>query len=512
MGSKHDINQLKWGAVLSYGQMALSILIGVIYTPVMIRLLGKSEYGLYNTVASTISMFGILSLGFNSGYIRYYSRYRKNDELKIDSLNGLFLIIFLVIGAVALVCGLFLTEHLELVFKDGLTAGEYQIAKTLMLLMTISLSLSFPFSVFGTIISAHERFVFAKLVGIISSVISPLISLPLLLLGYRSIALVSVLMVLSILAGVIQVYYVLIQLGQKFVFHNFEKGLFVSLFSYTGFIALNMIVDQVNKNVDNLILARFQGTAMVSVYAVGASLYSYYERFSTSISGVFTPRIHRIVNTNRDDVQALRTALTELFIRVGRIQFLLLGLICSGFIFFGRQFILLYWAGSGYEDSYYVVLLLMIPSTVPLIQNLGIEIQRAQNLHKFRAVFYTAMAVCNLLLSIYLCQRYGAIGSAIGTAIAVVLANGIGMNVFYHKRCNIDVLKFWKSILMMSTGLIIPIISAVMAVRLIQFNSLIKMLVGMAVYTIVYCASMWLISMNKYEKQLILAPIKRFQN
>ena len=29
----------------------------------------KNEYGLYQTVASTISMLSILSLGFNSGYI-----------------------------------------------------------------------------------------------------------------------------------------------------------------------------------------------------------------------------------------------------------------------------------------------------------------------------------------------------------------------------------------------------------------------------------------------------------
>ena len=65
------INQLKGGSLLSYGQTFLSILIGVVYTPVMLRLLGQSEYGLYNTVSSTISMLSILSLGFNSSYIRY---------------------------------------------------------------------------------------------------------------------------------------------------------------------------------------------------------------------------------------------------------------------------------------------------------------------------------------------------------------------------------------------------------------------------------------------------------
>ena len=50
-----SMSQLKAGAFLSYAQMALNILISVVYTPVMLRILGQSEYGLYNTVASTVS-------------------------------------------------------------------------------------------------------------------------------------------------------------------------------------------------------------------------------------------------------------------------------------------------------------------------------------------------------------------------------------------------------------------------------------------------------------------------
>ena len=77
MSKKIKINQLKAGAIISYLQMAIQILIGLVYTPVMIRLLGQSEYGLYNTVASTISILSVLRLGFNNSYIRYYSIYKK---------------------------------------------------------------------------------------------------------------------------------------------------------------------------------------------------------------------------------------------------------------------------------------------------------------------------------------------------------------------------------------------------------------------------------------------------
>ena len=195
-------NQLKIGSLLSYAQMILGVVISLVYTPLMLKLLGQSEYGLYNTVASTISMLSLLSLGFNSGYIRYYSKYKQNNDTQsIWKLNGLFLIIFSIIGLVALACGFFLSFNLDLVFSDGLTASEYSIARVLMILLTFNLAISFPMSVFSHIISAHEKFVVLKVVGIIKTVVSPLVTLPLLLLGFRSIAMVAVTLALAILLG-----------------------------------------------------------------------------------------------------------------------------------------------------------------------------------------------------------------------------------------------------------------------------------------------------------------------
>ena len=74
---KND-SEIKLGVMLSYAQMFLNIIIGLAYTPIMIRLLGSNEYGLYNMVASTISTLTILNLGFNSSYIRFFSKYKNN--------------------------------------------------------------------------------------------------------------------------------------------------------------------------------------------------------------------------------------------------------------------------------------------------------------------------------------------------------------------------------------------------------------------------------------------------
>ena len=326
--------QLKIGSLLSYLQMFLGIIIGIAYTPVMIRLLGQSEYGLYNTVSSTISMLSILSLGFNSSYIKYYAKYKKeNDNENIYKLNGLFLIIFLIIGSIACICGIFLTENLHLVFKDGLTDDEYAIARILMILLTINLSVSFPMSIFSNIISAHERFIFLKLLSILKTVVSPLVTLPLLLIGYKSVAMVSVTVGIAIITDVIFIFYTFRFLRQKFIFHSFENGMFKGLLIYTSFIAINLVVDQINLNIDKLLLTRYKGTVAVAIYSVGFSLETYYQMFSTAISGIFTPRIHLIYNSTNIDDKEKDKQLSDLFIKIGRIQFALLALIASGLVF-----------------------------------------------------------------------------------------------------------------------------------------------------------------------------------
>lgn len=507
---KSNVNQLKWGSLLTYAQTALGIIIGLIYTPFMIKTLGQSEYGLYNTVSSTIGVFSLLNLGFSSGYIRYYAKYKVNNEKeKIYSLNGLFLIIFSIIALVAFVGGIILSFNLDFIFSTGLDQEEYSKARILMLFMTLNMTLSFLMTVIRNIITANERFVILKLISMITTVVSPLINVPLLLLGFKSIGLVVSAVILSLLSDIIQCVYVFKFIKTKFYFRNFEKGLFKSLFAYSAFIAINMIIDQINWNIDKLLLARFKGTTMVAIYSVGYSLYNYYMQFSTAVSGVFTPRIHRIVNQTKTNLNAQKSQLTDLFTRVGRIQFLILGLIASGIVFFGKAFILNFWAGPGYEDSYYVAVLIVLSSSIALIQNLGIEIQRAKNMHQFRSVVYFFMAIINLVLSIILCQKYGATGSAIGTAISLIIANGLIMNIYYHKKINIDIIYFWKSILQQARGLIIPIISGFLIVKFVNLNSIIILFSSILIYSLIYCISEWFIGMNKYEKDLIKKPINK---
>ena len=122
------------------------------------------------------------------------------------------------------------------------------------------------------------------------------------------------------------------------------------------------------------------------------------------------------------------------------------------------------------------------------------------------------MAIINFVISVYLCQLYGAVGCAVGTAISLVIANGILINVYYHKRCNIDILFFWKNIIQMSRGLIIPVIVGIALMTFVKIESIWTLLAVIVGYIAIYCISVYLCSMNSTEKSLVNAPFIKFFN
>jgi O-antigen/teichoic acid export membrane protein len=498
------INQLKAGAALSYISMGLGYIISIIYTPIMLRLLGQSEYGLYNLVASVVSYLGLLSFGFGSAYVRYYSRYKvNNDEKNIAKLNGMFLTVFIIIGCIALFAGGILVINTELIFGEKLTVSELSTAKVLMAIMVFNLSLSFPASVFNSYITANEEYIFQKLLQMVKVVINPFVMLPVLLMGYKSIGMVVVTTILNISVEIANAVFCFKKLKIKFSFHKFDFDLMKEMAIFSSYIFLNMIIDQINWSLDKFILGRFRGTVAVAVYGLAAQLNSYYLSLSTAISNVFIPRVNRMVAVNNENKE-----LTNLFARVGRIQFILLSLICSGFIFFGQPFISM-WAGKNYVEAYPIALLLIIPVTIPLIQNLGIEIQKAKNMHQFRSWLYFFMAIGNLFVSIPLARVYGGVGAAAGTAASLLIGNGLIMNWYYHNKVGLDMRYFWKEISKFAKALLLPIAVGIVMYLFIDLYRIIAFLLCGIIYVTVFFISMWLFGMNQYEKDLIRRPVIR---
>ena len=99
-------NQLKSGAVLSYLNLLIGNIIPFVYTPIMLRLLGQSEYGLYGIAQSIMGYIGLLNFGIGGTIVRYLSKFRSQGDKEQEArVAGLFIKIYSVICGLILVAG-----------------------------------------------------------------------------------------------------------------------------------------------------------------------------------------------------------------------------------------------------------------------------------------------------------------------------------------------------------------------------------------------------------------------
>lgn len=503
MRNPHGINQLRTGVLLSYSVEVVGIVSGLLYTPIMLQLLGKNEYGLYQTISSVVAYLSLIGLGFSSSYQRYYSRLRKKGtDQAIAGLNGMFLIVFCAMSLICVLCGSFLMYNLPLVFADGLTAAEFNLAEQLMLILIINMAITFPNSLFLCFIVAHEQFAFQKCIALITRIVNPILCIILLKSGYGSLGLVWVTLILSFFEMATNIIFCLYKLEMRISIKHMDFPLLKNIGGFTLFIFINQLVNQINWNVDKNLLGRFCGTSVVAVYSIGGQLRSYFSQFSAAISNAFIPRVNRLAaNDNSDDL------LSELFARVGRFQSYIVFLILTGFILFGKNFLNL-WVGEEYQEAYIIAVMFFCVLTVPYIQNLGIEIQRAKNLHRIRAVVYAAMSIVNILISIPLIKSYGATGAAIGTVIAVAFCNILFMNYYYKVYVKLDIKRFWIQICPVAISSLILMGICLYLKRYVSIYTWLDLLLFIGIYSLLYGFVMYICVLNPNEKKSLLG-IKR---
>ena len=161
------INQLKAGAFLSYISIILNNIIGLLYMPFMLRMMGQNEYGLYSLVASVVAYLTVLDLGFANAIVRYTAKFRSEHKINEQyEMFGMFFILYCVIGFLALLIGLCLYANIDILFSTTMNDKELEQIRIMMLLMVFNIAFTFPMSIWGAIITAYEDFIFQRLVNI----------------------------------------------------------------------------------------------------------------------------------------------------------------------------------------------------------------------------------------------------------------------------------------------------------------------------------------------------------
>ena len=503
---ENEKNQLKSGVLLSYLSLAVSSILPFLYTPIMLRILGQNEYGLYSLAHTAIGYLSLLTFGFGSTILRYLTIYRAREEKEQEQrVFGFFLLLYGVIAVLTVVCGIVIATHAEFFFRKSLTADELAKIRVLLLLITVNTAIALPVSVLSSAVMAHERYLFKKLIDLFATVLLPAATLVALFLGYASVGMAVASMLIQIALLPVYGVYCHRVLQIRPVFARLPGGLIRQMVGISAFVFLGAVVDMLFWSTDKLILGMMLGTASVAVYNIGATFNTTVMNLSGAIVNVLSPRVTAMVAK-----EASEEELTALFVRVGRLQFLIVALIVSGFAVFGRTFVQL-WAGDAYSDAYWIAILTMFPLCIPLIQNTGITILIAQNKHAFRSVVYFAIAIVNVISTILIIPYMGGIGAALCSGVSYLLGQGLIMNLYYWKTIKLDIPLFWKNILGMSPIPAVMLASGLLLRSFIHADSWLVFFLLVFLYSVIYLLGMYFAAMNASEKQLLISALRKLR-
>lgn len=496
------MNELKLGAFLNYVAIGVNMVVGLLYTPYMLRMLGQSEFGMYSLAASVIAYLTVLDLGLGNAIVRYTAKLRaEGKEQEQQYMFGMFMALFLLMSVITLFVGAFMAANTDLFFGKNMSPYEVERTRKMFWLLVFNLAYTFPMSVWGSIMWAYERFVFQRLLSIIRNILNPLVMVVLLMYGYKAVAMVVVTTLFNVLTLLMNYWYCKKKLNIKLRFGRFDRSLLKEVACYSFWIFLCVIMDRIYWNTGQFVLGIYKGAVAIAIYAVAIQFQQLYMTFSWAISGLMLPKVTALVAQGDNPNE-----MASLFIRTGRIQYVVMAFIVTGFVIFGREFIH-FWAGNEYDESYFLALLFLIPLTIPQIQSVGTSILQARNQMKFMGTVQVLVGLGCLCLSFLLAPVWGGIGCAISVSVALLVGQGIIMNYHYHRVQHLNIILFWKEIGSMSWvpfGFIFVYLLTYTSV-----NSWIStpwgFLGGVTFFVILYVPLFWKFALNTSEKQLIMS-------
>ena len=409
-------SQRKVGVLLGYANIIVKNVVNLLYTPMLLAFVGQGDYGVFQTANNFMVSLQLLTFGFSGAYVRFYMQRRTvGDDVGIRKLNGMYLLVYLGICTIAVALGLVFAFFCGFLFAGSFTSGEVSLVGSVMTVLTFNVATTLLSTVFDAYIIAHERFAFQQTRQMFTTLATPGLALCLLAVGMGVVGVAMAQLAVNLVLLALNARYAVGKLGMRFTLKGIDGALFKSVAAFSGWLFLNQVFDLVTMNVPSVILAAVSGAAAVAVFAIAAALRAVFYSLSTTISGLFVPLVNRIVAETDDNSE-----LTNLMVRVGRYQALMLWWVLGGFAVVGQWFVSV-WAGPKYLDAYWYTLVMVVAVSVPLVQNTGIEIQKAKNKHKARSAVYLGASVVDLAVTFAFARFVGAWAAVLGYAVDMVL-------------------------------------------------------------------------------------------
>lgn len=503
------MSQIKIGIILSYLTILIVNVGGLISTPIIVKTLGNSQYGLYLMMSSIVGYIFLVDLGITNTINRFVAKYKALNDFKGENefLNSILqIVIFLTV--IITVITFIIYSNTEIFLRVNIE--DVSLLKWLILGFVINGLFGLYNGFIDGYLAAYEKFTFSKTIFLLKYITR----LGFLILFFPEIGNIKILIILDIILSflnlVLNLYYFLKTCPNKLKFKALDRELLKEILSYSVWISLFALISQMQWQTGQIIVGYKLSVEDVAIYGTGILLGTYYGAFSSAISSIFIARTTRHVYQEND-----MYSLTKYMIKIGRICAIILMIILVNFALVGQDFIYL-WLDESFEKAWLVTLCFMLVYTVPLVQNIANQILEAKRLFRVKSLIYFISLLFGIILGYFLIDRYSILGLTIGICIGWSIGILV-MNFYYHKKIGLNMLLFFREtanifavsfvVFLIGRYILNYVDSAINLANITWFNLTIKS----TLISFIYIILMYVFGCSKDEKLAIKTLGKRYE-
>lgn len=489
-----------------------NIVIGLLYTPYLVKSLGISAYGIIPLALIINQYILVITESLTGSLTRFYSIsiQKKDYEEASKYLSTAFYVLIIVILLISPIFYL-IVRCSNSIFN--IAENNIYDAKILFSFTLMSFSISLFSSLFNITLYANNRLDFLNYIKItrnITKIITVVIFFKIYdenisLIGYANFISEIIVLIISVLLYK-KTTDKNIKISCKLLnFYNLNIILIM-----TSWVVIQRIGDTTLYRIDNFIVNKLFGITYSAILGTITEFVSYITNIILVLSSIYGPLI--LIEYSKNNHNKIKYITNEAIYTIGTICSMIVGLVIA----FSSD-ILSMWLGTNFSE--YSIWLSIKIASLPFITSSIVfaYIFRSWNRIRIPAIITLLLGVINLLSSYLIFLIFGnykfSINIILGTASVINILQSYIFNLWYLKKIYPDTNYFLyikhgvKFIIIM----ILPLIISLILKLLFNSNNIINLLIIISITAISITIITWLFFTNKKTKEKIQEYFKRIK-
>lgn len=429
----------KTGIILSYIYFVINVILSIVISAFIIRKVGKTYYGVYQSMTAFISYLVLLEFGTSALMTRNISLLKKDgsdDQLINKNISTIWSLTLFLSGLIIAFAFVFFLS-IDFIYSGSFSEAQIILGKKLFVIASANLIFTFLTNTLDGLILAYENYTFCNIIKI-GKLLLRSVLLVILLTIKSDIFFVAIIdAVLGLIGFVITLLFCIFKIKFVFRFKYFDKKILVSCLPLAFAMLLQTIVNTANGIVDKFLISIMMKPEDVTLYSISMTIFNMYSTIATLPVTMFMPAIAADIKRGIG-----KNELTDRLVPACRLNVVVTGLVGLGFFVVGKQFISIIY-GKEYIEAWFYAMLIILPMFFNMTNAVIINVLDIYNKRHVRSIILLITTALNILITIFGIKYLGMIGAALGTAVSLILQTII-LNIYYNNNIKIGIPYLFK--------------------------------------------------------------------